>query len=47
MTAPQKPNKLDYWVVGIAIGAVIGFGACVALVYVGAPYLFSCMELGQ
>ena len=35
-----------FWL-GAAIGFVIGFGACVALVYVGAPYLFSCMELGQ
>lgn len=24
------------------VGLAIGFGACVALVYVGAPYLFSC-----
>lgn len=28
--------------IGASIGFVIGFGLCVALVYVGAPYLFSC-----
>jgi len=32
---------MKFWL-GVAIGAVIGFGLCVALVYVGAPYLFSC-----
>jgi len=30
-----------FWL-GAVIGFAIGFGACVALVYVGAPYLFSC-----
>lgn len=31
-----------FWL-GAAIGSVIGFGICLALVHWAAPYLFNCL----